>query len=623
MANQPSLMISLAAEFTGNKAFKKADTATDKLSKNVKNLGRNLGLALSAGAMLSFARSSIRAAAADEKAQKQLALALTNVGLARDVSATEAYIGKLQKEFGILDDDLRPAYQTLAIATKDTATSQNLMNVALDVAAANSLDIGVVTKALSKAYLGNNAALGKLGIGISKADLKAGKFDDIVVKLSKTFKGAAAASADTFSGKMARLGVTFANVQEIIGKGLIDSFMILSGSADIDELQIKIEAFATSAAEGFKKLAGFVKENLTLLTAVAAVLTATFIGTKLVVGIAALVTAIGTINKAFQALRATALVTAAAEMFALNPIGGAFMVAGMLAFIAASIKGFDALTGAAEGAAAATEGAITYDADEYKNKIKGLEKEKNIEKIITAEERKQLNLKKLQLAIDKAKLALGKGEDVFNLEKIQQAAAEKNQAEQLAKATDQSQLLQITNDMARLRVKKDIDDLEAAIAAKDIKAIESGTARLNKDLGILGALTGQELKMRDLESILKSIVPKDLINLANLDEALAKLKLLGNGVITPVGSPTPTATQSKPLLEMLAAGSFVPVVGGGGYSSSAGAYASSGFPGSDKGYGGNTIIVNTGIGDPNAIAEAIDQVLTDAVQRGTLRSAAA
>ena len=32
-----------------------------------------------------------------------------------------------------------------------------------------------------------------------------------------------------------------------------------------------------------------------------------------------------------------------------------------------------------------------------------------------------------------------------------------------------------------------------------------------------------------------------------------------------------------------------------------------------------SITVNTGVGDPNAIAEAIDQVLTDAVQRGTLR----
>ena len=53
------------------------------------------------------------------------------------------------------------------------------------------------------------------------------------------------------------------------------------------------------------------------------------------------------------------------------------------------------------------------------------------------------------------------------------------------------------------------------------------------------------------------------------------------------------------------------------------------FGGSGAGLGSNgtgrqvpagvTINVNTGIGDPNAIAEAIDQVLADAVSRGTLR----
>jgi hypothetical protein len=55
-----------------------------------------------------------------------------------------------------------------------------------------------------------------------------------------------------------------------------------------------------------------------------------------------------------------------------------------------------------------------------------------------------------------------------------------------------------------------------------------------------------------------------------------------------------------------------------GGSSSAGAYASSGFPGSDK--GSVNITVNTGIGDPNAIAEAIEQVVRGAVDRGTLRA---
>jgi hypothetical protein len=497
----------------------------------------------------------------------------------------------------------------------------------LDISASTGKDLASVTSALSKAYLGNNTALSKLGINISKAELKTGKFDDIVNKLSKTFKGAAAASVDTFSGKMARLSVSIDNAKEILGKGLIDSFMILTDSANITELQTKIEDFATSASENLKKLAGVLKENSTLIKTILAVMTATFVSTKIIQGIAATVTAIKSIKAAYTALRATALATAIASMFALNPYGAALQVAAMVALIGTTIYAVDKLTEAYDAAGQARDYALDpkkYDnaATAFDKQFKGQQKLVKVAKVLTIEEIKQLNAKKLQLAIDKAKLALGKGDDVFNMEKIQLAAAELNQAQLLGKVTNQSQLLQITNDLARLNVKQSILDLESAIASKDIKAIEAGTTKLNNDLGILGALTGQEVKLRDIESILKDIVPKKLIDMANLDEALAKLKLLGTGAITPIGSPTPTAARTPTLLESLAAGSFAPVMGGG-YSSTAGAYASSGFPGSDRGYGssgGNTIVVNTGIGDPNAIAEAIDQVLRDATDRGTLRS---
>ena len=254
MAN---IVIDLAAQFTGANAFKKADTATEKLSKNVKSLGRTLGLTLGVGAILAYGKAAVKAAAEDEKAQKQLALALKNVGLGRDIAASEAYIQRLQSEFGIVDDQLRPAYQSLAIATQSTAKSQELMNIALDIAAANSLDVGQVTAALSKAYLGNNTALGKLGVGISKADLKAGNFDDIMNKLAKTFKGAASASADTFAGKLARLSVSFENAKEILGQGLIDSFMILTDSQGIEELQVKIENFATLRCRSYEKISNY------------------------------------------------------------------------------------------------------------------------------------------------------------------------------------------------------------------------------------------------------------------------------------------------------------------------------------------------------------------------------
>jgi hypothetical protein len=241
-------------------------------------------------------------------------------------------------------------------------------------------------------------------------------------------------------------------------------------------------------------------------------------------------------------------------------------------------------------------------------------------KKLTAEELKQLKAKQLQLAIDKANLALGKGSNVFDMEKIQLAAAEKNAAEQLGKVTSQAQLLQITNDLARLEVKQSILDLEEAIASKDVAAITNATNKLNADLKILGALNGQDLKLRDIKSILDSILPKDLINLANLDAAIAKLKMIGGGTATSTSAVASTTTGTPSLLDALAAGSFVPVVGGG-YSTSAGNYAPTGFPGAS----GNSVTVNNNfngiVGDPNAVAELIDQVVQNAVDRGTLRVA--
>jgi hypothetical protein len=629
-----SIFIDIASQFTGEKSFKKADSATDKLTKNVKNLGKTLGVTLSVGAILAFGKAAVKAAAEDEKAQKQLALALNNVGLGRDVAASEAYIQKLQSEFGIVDDQLRPAYQSLAIATKSTSESQKLMNIALDIAASKSLDVGQVTAALSKAYLGNNTALGKLGVGISKADLKAGNFNDIMNQLAKTFKGAASQSANTFSGKMARLTVSIENAKEILGKGLIDSFMILTESQGIEELQVKIENFATSASENLKKLAGFLKENEILLKSIFVVLAATFVSTKIIAGIAATITAIGLINKAYQALRATAIGTAIASMFALNPYGAALQVAAMVALIGITIAAVNDLTESYNNANDAKNKLYDPDATGL-NHLRELESRYNSaslkeKKKLTTEEIKTLNAKKLQLAIDKAKIALGKGDDVFDINKIQLAAAELNQAQLLGKVTNSAQLLQITNDLARLNVKQSILALEDAIASKDIKAIEAGTAKLNKDLAILGALTNQEVKLRDIESILKDIIPKDLINIANLDEAIAKLKLIGDTkTIVPLGTPTPTTPSNKPLTpsqveDLLILGRTVPIVpdssGGVGYSGNAGNYAPSGFPMGNT--GGTTKVEVTVVAppftDPNAVAEAINDFLQNARDRGTL-----
>jgi len=572
--------IDIAAEFTGKKAFRQAETATDKMSKNVKKLAGTLGLAFGGQAILSYGKKAIKAAAEDEKAQKQLALALKNVGLERDAASTEAYIQNLQSEFGILDDKLRPAYQTLAIATQDTAESQRLLNLSLDIAASTGKDLGSVTSALSRAYLGNNTALSKLGVGISKADLKAKSFQDITNELQETFAGSAQSAANTFQGSIDKLGVAAANASEIIGTGLIDALKGLGDEDSVDNLAKSMESVATYTADVIRGI-GVLVEKLKGLPGIGA------LDVQMIPIIGAYISYFNQLGKASQ--------------------GG---------------NGINA-----QGLAHLAELQAKYTSEILKDKKK-----------ITQEENKALKAARLKAALDKANLALSKGEEVFDMDKIQNAAALASQAEQLGKATNGTQLLQIANDTARLNVKKSILALEDAMASKDEAAITAATKKLNADIGILGALTGQDLKLANIKTILDSLKPKDLINLMNLEAALALLGKINvaTGGSTAGGSSTGVAASGIPVNDFIA-----PISTSGGsiaaileYADAATARANAfadlldmqnaadaaAFNASSLGTSaGNTIIVNTGIGDPNAIAEAIDQVLTDAAQRGTLR----
>jgi hypothetical protein len=598
MAN---VLIDIAAEFVGNKAFKQAETATDKLGKNVKKLAGAFGLAFGTAQVIAYGKAAVKAAVADEKAQKQLALALKNVGLGRDAAASEAYIQKLQSEFGIVDDLLRPAYQTLAVATRDSAESQRLLNLALDISASTGKDLGSVTAALSKAYLGNNTSLSKLGVGISKADLKTKSFLEVTDELAKTFAGAATESANSLAGQMAKLEVASANVQEILGKGIIDSLIILSGNTSVDELATDMETAATNAAAFLATLSEIVR----------------------------------TINAPLMAVSGSL----ADFIEKTAPFVNLIIEGDPSGFMKKKPKPFT------------TPMTISGQSQ--------VQQQAKITKLVQQQAAAQAKItkdKKLQQAIDKANLALNKGSDVFDLDKIQIAAALTNQAEQLGKATSASQQIQIANDTARLNVKKSILALEDAIAAKDEAAIIAATSKLNADLKILNALTGQNTQMLAIETILKGLDPKALIDIENLKEAL---RLLGDINLAQTGSKkTPTtvttvigggggggggmtkedehlsklaaqapSSMTKPSLlntpfdiggtfnlEDVARSSLLQgLAGGAGVSG-----AVSGSRYAAQAANQYNITVQAGVGDPNAIAEAIDNVLREAQQRGTL-----
>lgn len=228
------------------KGFKQAESAVGKLNKSVKNLAGTFGLALGGAALVSYSKKAIKAFADDEKAARSLSLALANTGNAFAAIGVEKFIGDLQRTTGVLDDDLRPAFQTLLTASGDVAKSQKGLALALDISAATGKDLGSVSAALAKGFSGQTTALGRLGAGLSKATLASGDMDKIMAELNDKFSGQAASSVQGYSGQIALLNVALANSAEIIGKDLLDSINLVSGANGIGKTTSAIENMATS-----------------------------------------------------------------------------------------------------------------------------------------------------------------------------------------------------------------------------------------------------------------------------------------------------------------------------------------------------------------------------------------
>lgn len=257
MAN---VVIDIAAEYTGNKAFKQAETATQKLEKSVAKLGKQLAGVFAASKLYAFGKASVKAFAADEKAARSLALALANTGNAFAAIEVEKFIGDLQRATGVLDDDLRPAFRALLTATGDVKKSQDALALALDISAGTGKDLGAVSAALSRGFLGQTTALSRLGAGLDKATLKTGDMDVIIGQLTEKFRGQALAAAEGYAGAIAKLTVASNNAKEIIGKDLLDAMQMIAGDEGIGGATTAMEGFATQIGNAIYGIGVLIKQ---------------------------------------------------------------------------------------------------------------------------------------------------------------------------------------------------------------------------------------------------------------------------------------------------------------------------------------------------------------------------
>ena len=257
--------------------FKDLETNGQKAQFAIKKAAVPAGLAIAglAVALGDAAKGSME----DAAAQTVLAGNLRNSAHATDaqIKATEDMITKMSMATGVADDELRPAFSKLVMATKDVERSNKLLAISQDIAAATGKPLESVTQALAKAEMGQYAALKKLGIPMSdgiqasidlqkeqkklakdEAALALVKYQiaegmltgaeatkkltaaqdkfaaqsaitndlmattgDYADDVAKTFGGAASDAANTAEGQFKRLGVALAETKESIGAALL------------------------------------------------------------------------------------------------------------------------------------------------------------------------------------------------------------------------------------------------------------------------------------------------------------------------------------------------------------------------------------------------------------------
>ena len=200
------------------------------ISKPLAGIGAALGGALAFSTISDQLQQMASAAAQDQKSMAALGQTMRNLGMNSQMSGVEDFIRGMMLATGVADDQLRPAMSRLLRSTNDTAESQRALQIALDISAATGKDLDTVANGLGKAYDGNAASLGRLGLGLDKALLKSGDMKKITAELTKKFGGQAATAAETYAGQLQRISTAAAEAQEAVGYALLGALNDVSAA---------------------------------------------------------------------------------------------------------------------------------------------------------------------------------------------------------------------------------------------------------------------------------------------------------------------------------------------------------------------------------------------------------
>jgi hypothetical protein len=357
MVKIPKVTVTFDADLDSlKKGVKSATTEIDSFSDRVSDFGKKAALAFAAAgaAIGAFALASVKAAAEDEVGQKKLEETIRNTtsATADQIAGIDKYVTAQSIATATTDDVIRPALSRLLRATGDLTKSQELLTLSQEIAAATGKPLEAVTNAVAKSFEGSNTSLTKLGVGIDAATLKTLTFDQTQQLLNQTFDGFIENQSDTAAFKFKQISIAVNESKEAIGAALlpvvkeladflivtvvpaIESFVAgLTGKEGLAEGLTESQAKAVEWGKKVRSVIDTVIDLKDELIAVAVVIGTVFVVSKISAGVIATIALINTLIKAYNALKASAIVAGIASAFALNPllgVGAVALAAGVL-----------------------------------------------------------------------------------------------------------------------------------------------------------------------------------------------------------------------------------------------------------------------------------------------------
>jgi hypothetical protein len=244
------LGIGIGAEYKGRAAFQQAETATQKLTKSVRNLAGAFGIAFGARAVGNFAKASLKAFQENEAQQFRLArlLEVTNNASAAQINVLTRQADALEQLGVVSAGSITQVQSQLATFDLQILTINRLTPAILDYvtaekgAAATADDFKAATNGLAQALNGNFASLTKTGFVLDETTKKlistgteSERAAAIVKVLESTYKGFNRSLRETPEGNFVLLANAADDARVIIGEGLTKAITSAFGGGDIGE----------------------------------------------------------------------------------------------------------------------------------------------------------------------------------------------------------------------------------------------------------------------------------------------------------------------------------------------------------------------------------------------------